>query len=166
MGSGVQCIYATKELMSEPKKDTRFKKGEVHNPKGRPKGSKNKLTERFWSDVLKDWEQHGAFALSDCRESDPVAYCKIVASILPKNIELDVNTNVFVDVWQRLSDGRVTEAIDGEFKEIATIEHDTRAEPALPTPNRGLTAPRGSSSHEERLVADVRARRRREMLGE
>ena len=64
-----------------------FKPG---NP-GRPKGSRNKLGEKFLKDLLKHWKQHGTAALDGCLEKDPAAYCRVVASILPKEIKLDAN---------------------------------------------------------------------------
>ncbi len=66
-----------------------IKPGQVLNPAGRPKGSRNKLGEAFLADLLADWENYGAFALADCRKEDPARYCAIVASILPKELDAD-----------------------------------------------------------------------------
>lgn len=41
--------------------------------------------------MLADWEQHGVAAIEKVRETRPADYLKVVASILPK--ELNVNTN-------------------------------------------------------------------------
>lgn len=73
--------------MSEIGKDTQFQPG---NP-GRPKGSRNKLGEAFLADLLTDWEAHGKVAIEATRESKPDAYLKVVASILPKEMNLRVN---------------------------------------------------------------------------
>lgn len=65
------------------------KKGQVLNPHGRPKGSRNKFGEAFINDFLEDWELHGKQALKDCRQDDPATYCRIAASIIPR--ELNIN---------------------------------------------------------------------------
>ena len=56
--------------------------------KGRPKGARNKLGEAFIADLYADWEKHGASVLDAVRESRPDAYMKVIASILPKQVEV------------------------------------------------------------------------------
>lgn len=70
----------------KPPKHSQFKKGEG----GRKKGSRNKLGEAFVADLLADWEEHGSETIQKVREERPADYVKVVASILPK----DVNVNV------------------------------------------------------------------------
>lgn len=56
--------------------------------KGRPKGSRNKLKKAFLRDVLADWMEHGASAMSDVRTSKPDVYVKVIADLLPKEVEV------------------------------------------------------------------------------
>jgi len=75
---------------------TRIKPGQVLNPNGRTKGSRNKLGEEFVQALQQDFNQHGPAAIVRVREEKPDAYLKVIASILPK--ELNVNTNALGDM--------------------------------------------------------------------
>ncbi len=55
---------------------------------GRPKGSRNQLGEAFIADIYADWQKHGIETISRVREERPQDYLKVVASILPKDINL------------------------------------------------------------------------------
>jgi hypothetical protein len=68
--------------------------GQSGNPAGRPKGSRNKLAEEFLADVLNEWEAHGATAVSEMREKSPGDFVKMVASLLPKDVNLNINDNL------------------------------------------------------------------------
>lgn len=71
--------------------DTKFKPGEVNNPAGRPKGSRNKLGEAFIEAMHEDFEAHGPVVIARVRDEKPDQYLKVIASILPKDINLNVN---------------------------------------------------------------------------
>jgi hypothetical protein len=67
-----------------------WKRGESGNPAGRPKGSRNKLSEEFVTELYADWREHGSAALKAVRETRPDVYVKVVASLLPRQIEAEV----------------------------------------------------------------------------
>lgn len=71
---------------------------------GRPLGSRNKLSEKFLSDVEKVWKRKGLKALEIVAENDPSTFCKIAASLIPKqlNSTLDVNIDLFAKARTRL----------------------------------------------------------------
>jgi hypothetical protein len=62
----------------------RFEPG---NP-GRPKGSRNRLGEAFIQALANDFDEHGVAAIATVREDRPHEYLKVVASLLPKQVEI------------------------------------------------------------------------------
>ena len=59
------------------------------NAAGRPKGSKHNLGEDFLAVLAEDFVEHGADVIAKARHQDPVGYLRVVAGLLPR--ELDVN---------------------------------------------------------------------------
>ena len=70
-----------------PPVEHQFKPG---NP-GRPKGSRNKLGEAFIEALHDDFQTHGIAAIAAVREKKPDQYLKVIASILPKDLNINVN---------------------------------------------------------------------------
>jgi hypothetical protein len=65
------------------------KPGEVRNPAGRPKGSRNKLSDAFLQALADDFEAHGKGVVEKVRTERPQDYLKIVASVMPKRMEVE-----------------------------------------------------------------------------
>lgn len=63
---------------------------------GRVRGSRNKLSADFISAMAKDFEEHGSDVIRIVRTEEPATWLKIVASMLPK--ELDINDSRLKDV--------------------------------------------------------------------
>ena len=53
---------------------------------GRPLGSRNKLCRAVLEDLLADWAEGGIAAIRMMRIENPSGYCKMMASILPKEL--------------------------------------------------------------------------------
>ena len=61
-------------------------------------GSRNRLGEAFLIDLHNEWERSGPEALRRCAAEEPAQFCKIVANLLPK--EIDSTLKVDVDLFQ------------------------------------------------------------------
>ena len=67
----------------------KFEKGNSLG-KGRPKGSKNKLAEDFLGKLANDFKEHGEKAIQTMRQEDNTQYVKTVASLIPKDMNIDL----------------------------------------------------------------------------
>lgn len=66
-----------------------FKPGQSGNPAGRPKGSRQKLQTKFLDVLAADFDKNGADAVIAMRENDPSGYVKAIASLMPKQLEIE-----------------------------------------------------------------------------
>jgi hypothetical protein len=71
-------------------KTTQFKPGNPGGP-GRPKGSKNKLSESFLQALTENFAEHGKEAIDHVCKSSPGEYLRIIAGLMPKEFMLEVS---------------------------------------------------------------------------
>jgi hypothetical protein len=83
----------------------KFQPGQSGNPKGRPKGSKNKLSEGVLRELADSFEKHGRDAIERMREDRPGDYIRMIASLIPKE------TTQNVDPYADMTDEQLAECI-------------------------------------------------------
>ena len=71
-----------------PSPTTRFRPGDHPNPGGKPVGSKNRISAKFLSALADDFEAYGAAVIARVREESPATYLKVVASLVPQQVEV------------------------------------------------------------------------------
>jgi hypothetical protein len=76
---------------------------------GRKKGSRNRLGEQFIQDVYNKWKSRGPDVLDRVIADEPATFLRVVAQILPREVELDTNISVslfatkvddFLQAWE------------------------------------------------------------------
>ena len=95
---------STGEKQATGRELTQFKPGQSGNPKGRPKGSRNKLSEDFFRDLCEAWQAFGKPALETMAMLYPVEFVRLVASLMPKEPEATIAP---VTVMERMSDAQL-----------------------------------------------------------
>ena len=101
-----------------------FKPGHSGNPKGRPKGARNRLGTQFLEALEADFNQFGPQAIALVREKKPEVYIKVVADLLPKEANINVEAGeAFVQLWKKISDGFGDELADHLDDDPSLVVH-------------------------------------------
>ena len=98
---------------------------------GRPQGSRVKLSEAFLKDLHKRWQRSGEKALEKMAESDPSGFVRVVASVLPRQLDESLHLSVDADLFVKCESfvqafqlaRKVIGAEIGRDEEAKLIEH-------------------------------------------
>ena len=104
-----------------------FRPGQSGNPKGRPRGARNRLGTQFLEALETDFNQFGPQAIALVREKKPEVYMRVVADLLPKEANINVEAGeAFVKLWGKISDGlgdELAESLDAVQEQSAPVRH-------------------------------------------
>ncbi|MGA7681839.1 MAG: hypothetical protein WCA54_16850 [Pseudolabrys sp.] len=94
---------------------------------GRPKGSRNKLGEKFIEDAYAEWQKSGPAALKTMAETDPGRFVRVIAGILPAKLDVTVEHELFAAAATFAEAFRIARRYVGaeETIELKAIEHET-----------------------------------------
>jgi hypothetical protein len=126
---------ARKKVIGRP-----FQPGVSGNPKGRPKGSRDKLGQHFVHQLYLDWKQHGVKVLQEVREKSPQAYLRVIAMLMPQKVEADIELTATTHEMRVAERARLIEEYESRLLDITPTTSDTD-KPAralvTPLPNEG-----------------------------
>lgn len=111
--------------------------------KGRAKGSRAKLAQRFFEDTYAAWEEQGPSVLARAAFHDPVAFANMVARLMPQKIEVSTPTD-------GMSDERLAEMLDFaermaglKAEQAKVLQGEVIEAAALPSPAHKLADENG-----------------------
>ena len=70
-----------------------FQPGQSGNSKGRPKGTRNKLSEAFLHDLRDCWSRRGIQVLEEVAIKEPAKLLAAMVQLMPKDVLISVNDN-------------------------------------------------------------------------
>lgn len=76
-----------------------WQRGVSGNPHGRPLGSKNRLADQFVVDLANAWQTHGVQALETVARDDPATLIKVIAQLLPRDLNLNLTGTLDVSTF-------------------------------------------------------------------
>ena len=101
-----------------------FKPGQSGNPKGRPKGARNRLGTQFLEALEADFNEFGTQAIALVREKKPEVYMRVVADLLPKEANINVEAGeAFENLWRNISEGFGDQLANHLDEEPNRVEH-------------------------------------------
>jgi hypothetical protein len=68
-----------------------WKPGQSGNPAGRPKSARSRISEAFLDALANDFAEHGVETIARVRNEKPDQYLKVIAGLLPKDINIRTN---------------------------------------------------------------------------
>ena len=102
----------------------RFAKGNTYGRKGRPPGSKVKLSESFLAGIAADFAKYGKDVIQYVRQNEPSTYLRIVASIVPKETIAKLEVSGEVEIKHREQEILTAYRLLGEDVTQAEITED------------------------------------------
>ena len=124
-------------------KRIKFAPGWSGNPGGSLEATRRSFNKDFLLALAADFKRHGAAAIEKVRKTQPAAYMKICALLVPREMQIEHSSTI-----KQMSDEQIEEAIAaikammlaaqaGETAQV--IEGEAEVVPSLPAPGSGGT---------------------------
>ena len=121
----------------------KFAPGWSGNPGGSLEATRRSFNTDFLLALAADFKKHGAAAIEKVRKTQPAAYMKICALLVPREMQIERSSTI-----KQMTDEQIEEAIaaiqamlDAQAGEAAkVIEGEAEVVPSLPAPARPTKA--------------------------
>ena len=146
--------------------------GQSGNPDGRLRGSRNKLSEEVICALLRDFREHGQKAIAKVRRTQPAAYLKVLALLVPREHKVEYSNSLKnwtdeeleagIDLVKQMLESRAAAGgavIDGTAKPVSMLAHAELEQPQRKRPNRLLEHTNTAVGPIERRPSPFRCRR-------
>src|SRR5262245_15246933 len=121
------------------------------NPAGRLRGSRNKLSEEVICALLRDFREHGQKAIAKVRRTQPAAYLKVLALLVPREHKVEYSNSLKnwtdeeleagIDLVKQMLESRAAASgavIEGTAEPIGMLGPAELEQPKRKRPNRLL----------------------------
>jgi hypothetical protein len=130
-----------------------FEPGRSGNPAGGPVGSRHRqqLNSEFLAALLRDFRQGGPKAIERVRRTQPAAYLKVLALLVPREHKVEYSNSLKnwtdeeleagIDLVKQMLEGRAAASgavIEGTAKPVSMLAHDELEQPQRKRANRLL----------------------------
>jgi hypothetical protein len=86
-----------------------------NNGGGRPKGSRNRLTELLMGAIVDDFAANGATAIARLREDDPATYLRMITALVPRELILQREAQPVPD-YADLTEEEALALLEAEYR--------------------------------------------------
>jgi Family of unknown function (DUF5681) len=110
--------------------------GQSGNPAGRLRGSRNKLSEEVICALLRDFREHGQKAIAKVRRTQPAAYLKVLALLVPREHKVEYSNSLKNWTDEELEAGidLVKQMLESRAAASGAVIEGTAKTAALPPP--------------------------------
>src|SRR6516164_242337 len=114
----------------------KFAPGWSGNPGGSLEATRRSFNRDFLLALAADFKKHGAAAIEKVRKTQPAAYMKICALLVPREMQVEHSGSIKAMSDQQIEDAIATIKAMMETRAAQVIEGQAEVVPSLPAPAR------------------------------
>jgi hypothetical protein len=75
-------------------------------------GVRSRYSNKVMTELLKDFEMHGAETIARCRTTDPSAYLRVIASLIPKELKIKEGSSALDSILDQFNSEQLNSVIN------------------------------------------------------